>query len=394
MTIANPKTKPINFLKVKKIIISMTEPQFSEVWMTRINYLFSENDLFISTEGDLSKNKIDNLNYISLFEKIPLPQFLRFKIYKYFANKKLKNILKKIPDNAVVLCHFLTTAEFYKSVIFSSNKKFYIFCHGHDITWDRKEEKFPIFNAHHKNYTKNVKKLIGKVHLISNSICSTQKLLDIGFKKDEISLNYLSVDTSMYKPLNQKRERKLIKIVFLGRLVDFKGPLETIRAFSKLIKLGFKSKLDILGDGVKMGACKKLVNDLGIENNVFFHGAVDKDKAKYFLQQADIFTAHNQRSKITNQEEAFGVAVIEAMACGLPIVSGASGGLKETVTNGLSGILFEPGDIDAHANALVKLASDQNLRIKMGIYARKIVCTKFNSKYDKKKLYNILETSF
>ncbi|MCH8923254.1 MAG: glycosyltransferase, partial [Planctomycetes bacterium] len=64
--------------------------------------------------------------------------------------------------------------------------------------------------------------------------------------------------------------------------------------------------------------------------------------------EADIFTAHNCTGPITRQEEAFGVSIVEAMAAGLPVVSGRSGSLPEIVEDRVDGILVEPGDREAH----------------------------------------------
>jgi glycosyltransferase involved in cell wall biosynthesis len=59
--------------------------------------------------------------------------------------------------------------------------------------------------------------------------------------------------------------------------------------------------------------------------------------------------------------------MVEAMAAGLPVVSGESGSLPEIVTDGVEGFLIPPGDVDAHADALLRLARDPDLRARMGM---------------------------
>src|SRR5207249_10069750 len=93
---------------------------------------------------------------------------------------------------------------------------------------------------------------------------------------------------------------------------------------------------------------------------------------------------------ISNQEESSGVSFAEAMAEGLPIVSGRSGSLPEVITDGVHGILFEPGDVDAHADALLRLASDPELRAQMGQSGWERVRDNWSLQNEVKELRSIL----
>ena len=98
---------------------------------------------------------------------------------------------------------------------------------------------------------------------------------------------------------------------------------------------------------------------------MLFRSEVEADRGEQLRQEADLFTAHNQLGPASGQEEAFGVSIIEAMAAGLPVVSGRSGSLEEVIGDE-AGILVEPGDVAAHGRALVRLASSPQLRQTMG----------------------------
>ena len=104
---------------------------------------------------------------------------------------------------------------------------------------------------------KSIKELIGFVHLISNSLV-TKKLKEIGFRDKDISINHLSIDTDQMQPVN-KNYSNSIKNLYLGT-TDFKGPVETIRAFELASKNGLQGELHIVGDGAKMSECKKIAN--------------------------------------------------------------------------------------------------------------------------------------
>jgi glycosyltransferase involved in cell wall biosynthesis len=103
---------------------------------------------------------------------------------------------------------------------------------------------------------------------------------------------------------------------------------------------------------------------LNISNNVTFHGQIQHEQVIKFYQAADVFV---QPSFI----EAFGMGIIEAMACQVPVVGTKVGGIPEIVEDGKTGFLVEPGDSRALANAILELLSNDDLRIKMGENGRK-----------------------
>lgn len=301
------------------------------------------------------------------------------------------NILERVPNDARILCHYLTTAVYLKNIFQKINQKIFVYCHGHDVTWNRKVEAFPLIPAHGFRYQKNVKKLIGNVDVIANSKCTMKKLEHVGFERKSIHLNYLSVDISQLRPTS-KSANENINILYLGRLTDFKGPLETIEAFEHARRKNLKGTLHIVGDGIQMKRCLKKASSSDFVNDIYIHGAVGREEALEFFKKADIFTAHNKTSIITGQEEAFGVSVIEAMAFGLPVITGSSGGVLETVLNGETGILFNPGDIISHANAILMLAENDELRRRMGNAGRERAIDIFDAKNDKENLIRILNS--
>lgn len=85
------------------------------------------------------------------------------------------------------------------------------------------------------------------------------------------------------------------------------------------------------------------------------------------------------------------MSIIEAMAFGIPVVTGASGGVIETVVHGETGILISPGNIEEHADALLSLANNSTTRESMGVEGRARVEKLFNSRTAKLKLENIFK---
>jgi len=124
--------------------------------------------------------------------------------------------------------------------------------------------------------------------------------------------------------------------------------------------------LTMAGDGPMRLTCEILRAHSPYADRIKMLGAVDRQTGEQLRKEADVFCAHNCMGPITLQEEAFGVSIVEAMAAGLPVVSARSGSLPEVLEDGKQGILVEPGDVKAQAEAFIRLANDPSLREQMG----------------------------
>lgn len=121
--------------------------------------------------------------------------------------------------------------------------------------------------------------------------------------------------------------------------------------------------LVIVGEGSERKNLEKLVNDLSIENSVEFTGYKKPSNIVKWFNQIDIFINLSRR-------ESFGVSVVEAMACGLPVIASNIGGLKEIIIDGESGVLVEPDNVFETAEAIEKLIMNSEERDKLGKTAR------------------------
>ena len=157
-----------------------------------------------------------------------------------------------------------------------------------------------------------------------------------------------------------------LEILYLGRLIDCKGPDLVIQAFERAVDRGLDGHLHMAGDGPLWEVCKALRDASPHRDRIKLHGAVDAQKGEALRRRAHLFTAHNQLGPDSHQEEAFGVSIVEAMGVGLPVISGRNGSLPELVEDGEQGLLVEPGNVDAHAEAFLRLGADADLRRRMG----------------------------
>lgn len=306
-------------------------------------------------------------------------------------SKKIRNVLAR-DDVTVVLINFLNYAVDYRKVISCTNKLVFVHCHGLDVTPQLRRSKRGLtgWRVHSVFYSRRVRNLPKNVRFIANSLSTKAALLRMGVPQSKIYLKYFGVpNKSFFYPKGSDTSKNL-NILYLGRLVDFKGPDLTIKAFAVAHRLGLRAQLTMAGDGPKRKECEVLCEELGIKPFVKFVGPVSEQEGDELRRTADVFTAHNQRGPESMQEEAFGVAFVEAMAAGLPIVTGRSGGIPEIVEDGCHGLLFESGDVEAHAHALLRLQNDYELRKRLGRNARDRAITEFTIEKERKRLRTIL----
>jgi glycosyltransferase involved in cell wall biosynthesis len=149
-----------------------------------------------------------------------------------------------------------------------------------------------------------------------------------------------------------------------------------IRAFKLLREREPSRNLELLivGDGPEMARLRRLCEELNVQGAVRFAGYVPPEETWKYYHQISIFAA-------LSRVESFGVAVLEASACGRPIVASDIGGLREVVVPGVTGLLVPPDSPREAAEAIERLIENPSLRSELGRNGRKWV----EEKYDWKK---------
>ncbi len=149
-------------------------------------------------------------------------------------------------------------------------------------------------------------------------------------------------------------------VICVGALRPEKGHDVLLRAFSRARKAVPEARLVLVGDGVLRGALRTQASAGGDEAHVDFVGSVPD--IWDHLARADVFA-------IASRSEAFGIAIAEAMAAGLPVVAPAVGAVAELVQPGVTGELFPPGDASAMGDRLVALLASPETRARMSTAA-------------------------
>ena len=197
-------------------------------------------------------------------------------------------------------------------------------------------------------------------------ICVSEEILRVRRDLDGIAAEKLGcIPNGTYVPPALVRPDRQPPVVgTVGRFVEEKDYSTLLRAAAQLRQGGTAFRLCLLGDGPQRGRLQQEVVDLGLETCVTLPGS-QRDVASW-LAGFDIFAMSSTR-------EGQPLALLEAMAAGLPIVATHVGGIPQTVEAGREGLLVEPRNPGALAEALRQLMGDYARRIEMGARARQRV---------------------
>lgn len=181
-----------------------------------------------------------------------------------------------------------------------------------------------------------------------------------------------SVDINVFHPVSVEEKLRLREqlgllqkeklVIFTGRLVSYKGLPVLLNVWKELSKRHTDAGLILVGGGSMdlyncEEALRRFVVENGLDESVMFAGEVRN--VHQYLQASDIFV-------FPTEKEAFGIALIEAMACGLPVVSTHVGGLRDILVDGQNGLVFQPGDEQALCRYLESLLVDSSTAVRLG----------------------------
>lgn len=216
------------------------------------------------------------------------------------------------------------------------------------------------------------------VHCVSQSVARQAQRL--GADPDRIRLIPSGVDVTEFTLSPHKEPADHLRIVSVGRLRELKGHEYAIRALRLLSDGGTAANLEViggdptaaLGDASQRTHLTHLIKQLDLTHRVTLRGAMAHAEVKERLQAADAFLH-------TSVSEGCCVAVLEAMACGLPVVLADYPGAREVITDGIDGVLIPMRSPEAAAAALQRLHEDPSLKQRLGAAARARVKWRFTA---------------
>lgn len=183
--------------------------------------------------------------------------------------------------------------------------------------------------------------------------------LGIPSERIRVMLNPVRLPASRPEPTNQRS----VRIVFLGRLGQRKGVYDLVRAFAGIPATErHRAELVVAGDGDIAGV-KGLASTLGVTDEIDVRNWMSSGDAQALLLRSDIFV-------LPSYNEGLPMALLEAMVCGLAVVTTPVGGIPEVVRHGENGILVDPGDVAGLTGALSTLLTAPTYRRGLGSAAK------------------------
>ncbi len=244
-----------------------------------------------------------------------------------------------------------------------------------------------------KKYADEIYKKADKVVFVSQ--IAANEALQMNLQNSKVEILPVCIDTNEFKPLNKKQELKQelnIKgkkvIIFIGR-INFaeKGLGYLLNAIDKIRSEVDNVNLIIIGGGGESERMFNMIKELKLENNIQAVGKKPFSSLVKYLNASDVFVMPSVWL------ETFGQVTIEAMACGLPVVSFDAGASPFINLNEQTGIVAPSKNVDKLANGLIRILQDDGLREKFGQSARQRVIDNYTYEVVINKFIEIIKNA-
>lgn len=257
--------------------------------------------------------------------------------------------------------------------------------HGYDAHFNSEEslailkKRYQLLLKHSKYVTVNTPYLAEQVDAIMPS-SSMAKVVVIP----------MGINLKFFKPKYGKdiAGKTVVKLISVGRLIEFKGFAYAIKSIRKVVDMGFPVTYTIVGDGVLNDELQELIIRLKLVDHVFLVGAKNQNEIKGLFDTHDIFLMSSVADE-TQRRETQGVVTAEAQAMGLPVVAFNNGGIPYTIVPNKTGLLVPEKNVDAYAAAIVTLLEQPEMYIEMHLAARKFISANFCSTSLAKRFFEL-----
>jgi len=299
---------------------------------------------------------------------------------EFFQQRALANFLAGNRVDAV-LAEFGPTATLVMDACEKMNVPLITHFHGFDAYRQRTLETFG------RRY--------GELFEISAAIVAVSRdmqsqLVKLGAPADKVHYNSCGVEPTVFRGADPMHSPPTF--VAVGRFVNKKAPHLTLLAFKATLENCPDARLLMIGDGPLWEACRQMTSSLGLSGAVELQGVRSQAEVATQMQQARAFVQHSITTH-DGDSEGTPVAVLEAGASGLPVVSTQHAGIKDAVIHEKTGFLVEEGDIRRMAEHMTRLARDPQLASDLGKAGRDWVSSEYSMEKSINKLWSIIEAT-
>lgn len=259
--------------------------------------------------------------------------------------------------------------------------RFFAHAHGYDVTQRLRD---PHWQRAYLRYNQ-------ADGVVTMSRVSRQRLIALGLDPGKVYAVPYGIEVPPQLP--QRPTKEIVRCLAVGRMVPKKSPICLLDAFRRAVAVYPSLRLDYVGTGALFPAARDFVAVMGLADFVTFHDKQPNSAVQALMQSADIFVQHSKADPATGDEEGLPVAILEAMAAGLPIVATHHAGIPEEVVEGETGFLVPEGDTIAMAERIVTLAQNAELRHTLGQAGWQRALDVFTWEQERKKLLQVMGLS-
>jgi colanic acid/amylovoran biosynthesis glycosyltransferase len=356
-------------------------------------------EAFVTEQADHLKQYEPTFIASTLLKETSLPH-VALSQHDKFKLKQINYVLTRDPNLfrnhwsvlsnlSLIHAHFGPNGVYAMPLAEKLKIPFLVTFHGYDITLTRKAiwRTGKLLYYQLIFYEEELKTKASAFIAVSNFI--RNKLIEQGYPQEKIIQHYIGVDTVKFSPLSQKADERYILCV--GRHTEKKGIDTLLRAFARIAAKHPDVTLLQVGQGSLTAKLQTLTKQLGLDRRVRFLGAQPHEKVLQLMQQAEIFALPSQIAK-SGECEGLPIVILEASACGVPVVSTYHSGIPEAVIDGETGFLVSEKDEQSLADKLDIVLSDRNLGKKMGHQGRELINERFDIRKQTAKLEGIYDS--
>lgn len=264
--------------------------------------------------------------------------------------------------------------------------------HGYDVNVHRECWEAGRRGAHRRLYPRRLLQMSRdpNVQFVAVSHALRRRAFQIGLPEDKISVAHIGVDTERFRPGARPLDERPRKILFVGRMVEKKAPLMMVRIFREVLAELPDAQLVMIGAGPLLGEAQQLAAHLAVP--VTFTGALGPDAVLAHLHEARVFCLPSLTAS-DGDAEGFGLVLLEAQACGVPVVTSAMGGAQEGLLDGQTGHACREGALTDFVTGLLHFLRDDAAALHASAAAVAFARRTFDIRVCTRQLERIYDTS-
>lgn len=233
---------------------------------------------------------------------------------------------------------------------------FYVHAHGQDLSGCLR----------HEELRRGYLEYADSAGVISMSQKGKDSLVALGLPPNLIHVARYGVDVPQETYSKRTTNNQVVRCIAVGRMANKKAPILLLESFRRAAEANSALQLDYIGGGELFAMAVHYIRAWQLQDRVHLHNVQPQSFVADLMAKSDIFLQHSAIDPSNGEMEGLPVAILEAMARGLPVVSTRHAGIPEQVIEEETGLLVDEGDVDGMARNILLLAKDPALRHRMG----------------------------